>query len=383
MNSRSNKDQQPFFTQLLYKCIILFLTIYGFILILVLNHTHIGVVDSYLNNMTIHSKTLFFETFGNENANFKQVVSKDDEPVNVYNLLLQSITNIKFNDIRSLMGSEIPGFSSYNAKIFVAGKGVNYTNLPEESPPPPKNSLPDTDNENNDKNENSHNQDNQQNNPSNPIRKKVVFLYHTHSWESYLPALNKKSNPNDAVSNDPSKDVLRIGKDIQDSLAKKGIGSIHDTTDKNKLLKQNGWNYNQAYQFSRSIVQGAMKKDKDLNYLIDIHRDSSGRKLTTTTIKNQTYARIAIIIGEANPNYSANLYFAKQIHKELDKKYPGLSRGIIGKSKLEGNGVYNQDLSKNAILIEVGGVQNTLDELDRSANAFSEALTEVINSTDK
>ncbi|MTT32602.1 stage II sporulation protein P [Terrilactibacillus sp. BCM23-1] len=372
MNSRPNKDQQPFFTNLLYKCLILFLTIYGFILILVLNHTHVGVVDSYLNNMTIHSKTLFFETFGNENANFKQVVSKDDEPVNVYNLLLQTVTNIKFNDIRSLMGSEIPGFSSYNAKIFVAGKGVNYTNLPEESPPPPKNSLPDKENENKDNNENN-NQKNEQNNPSNSIKKKVVYIYHSHSWESYLPALENKSDPNAAVSNDPSKNVLRAGKDIQDYLAKKGIGSNQDTTVKK--------NYNQAYQISRGIVQNAMKKDKDLNYLIDIHRDASGRKLTTSTIKNQTYARVAIIIGEANPNYSANLYFAKQIHKVLDKRYPGLSRGIIGKSKLEGNGVYNQDLSKNAILIEIGGVQNTLDEVDRSANAFAEALTEVINST--
>ena len=45
------------------------------------------------------------------------------------------------------------------------------------------------------------------------------------------------------------------------------------------------------------------------------------------------------------------------------EKYYGLSRGIFIKDRKSGNGVYNQDLSPNALLIEMGGVDNTPEEL--------------------
>ncbi len=54
---------------------------------------------------------------------------------------------------------------------------------------------------------------------------------------------------------------------------------------------------------------------------------------------------------------------ARAINSYIDENYYGLSRGIFPKYKKDGDGVYNQDLSKNAMLIEVGGVDNTLDEL--------------------
>lgn len=41
-----------------------------------------------------------------------------------------------------------------------------------------------------------------------------------------------------------------------------------------------------------------------------------------------------------------------------------------------GNGVYNQDLSGQAILIEVGGVDNTEEELNRSIDVLAKAFGE-------
>lgn len=40
------------------------------------------------------------------------------------------------------------------------------------------------------------------------------------------------------------------------------------------------------------------------------------------------------------------------------------------------NGNFNQDLSGNAILIEFGGVDNTFEELNRSAEAIAEVFSE-------
>ena len=53
-----------------------------------------------------------------------------------------------------------------------------------------------------------------------------------------------------------------------------------------------------------------------------------------------------------------------------------MSRGVIQKGFQTGNGIYNQDLSGQAILIEVGGVDNTEEELNRSIDALAKAFGE-------
>lgn len=44
--------------------------------------------------------------------------------------------------------------------------------------------------------------------------------------------------------------------------------------------------------------------------------------------------------------------------------------------KHEGNGVYNQNLSGKSILIEFGGVDNTFEELNRSADALADVFSD-------
>ncbi|GAJ41448.1 putative stage II sporulation protein [Parageobacillus caldoxylosilyticus NBRC 107762] len=53
-----------------------------------------------------------------------------------------------------------------------------------------------------------------------------------------------------------------------------------------------------------------------------------------------------------------------------------MSRGIIEKDSHSGNGVYNQDLSPNSVIIEIGGIENTMDELYRTADALGEVLSQ-------
>ncbi|EOR20845.1 formate--tetrahydrofolate ligase [Niallia nealsonii AAU1] len=132
-----------------------------------------------------------------------------------------------------------------------------------------------------------------------------------------------------------------------------------------------------SYAVSKEVVETAVSENKHLNYLIDIHRDSARKKTTTATIDGNSYAKLLFIIGDANKGYEKNQEFAKKLHAELDKKYPGISRGVFLKGKEEGNGVYNQDFSDRAILLEVGGIDNTQAELNRSIEAFSEIFSKV------
>lgn len=97
--------------------------------------------------------------------------------------------------------------------------------------------------------------------------------------------------------------------------------------------------------------------------LIDIHRDSQRHGKTTALINGKNYAQVYFILGHANKNWKQNEAFANKIHQLLEKNYPGISRGIWGKSSGNGNnGEYNQTLSPNSVLIEVGGIDNSADE---------------------
>lgn len=353
---------------LLSRYALFLMLVYG-LAVLAGSHIKINYMDEALRKAGWDSETIMRETLGHEQVLFRSAVPSTKATKNIYHLLLEASTDIRFDDVRSLFGAELPGFSLYSTRIFIAGEGLDYTNLPKETPPPPNIDLeipPAPEAPDKEKKEPS---------PKDEQAEKTVLLYHSHSWESFKPILKGTKNETAAASTDPDKNISITGREIGQVLEENGIGFVHDTS--------GGWDYDESYQASRKIVQSLMKKHDDLTYLIDIHRDSASGKQTTTTIERQKYARIVFIIGEANKHYSANLYLAKQLSKRLEERYPGILRGVVGKSKSDGNGMYNQDLSKNALLVEIGGVDNTSEEIKRTSRAFAEVLSDLIKEREK
>ena len=43
------------------------------------------------------------------------------------------------------------------------------------------------------------------------------------------------------------------------------------------------------------------------------------------------------------------------------------------------NGVYNQDLASNVILIEIGGHENNIDEVNNTLDLVADAIKEYLN----
>src|SRR5699024_818651 len=100
------------------------------------------------------------------------------------------------------------------------------------------------------------------------------------------------------------------------------------------------------------------------------------RDKTTKEIDDTNYATILFVIGAEHKNFEKNLELATALHKKIEKTYPGLSKGVIQKEEANSNGLYNHDMSDNAILIEDGGYENTLEEMYRNENVFSVVYTE-------
>lgn len=329
-----------------------------------------------VNNVAMHmTGEWLFHLMGTENHYFLEGLPESSKPPKLTNIAFKLSTNINLDDPRSLLGRELPGFSLFDGKILVAGEGTNYTNMPIESAPPievltaeKEAALQNTD----DIESGNQNQENSDKPSQTTDGRQVVFVYFSHNRESYLPYLKGVTNPDAAYHSELN--VTKIGEKFKEQLESRGIGTFVDKTDIQGNLSRKGLNYTQSYQESRPVVQAAMANNRDHQFFIDIHRDSHRKDMTTKVINGQSYAKLAFIIGGNQSNYEKNAKLATELHKILDQKYPGLSRGVIVKH--EGNGKYNQDLSENAFLVEFGGVDNTFEELYRSSDALAEALSE-------
>ncbi|KAA6454742.1 MULTISPECIES: stage II sporulation protein P [Bacillus] len=292
-------------------------------------------------------------------------------------LSLKLATSINLEDPRSFLGRELPGFSQFDTEILVAGQGTDYTNMPSESPPPSEvmqeekeANLAEIENQQT-KKENTEQEPPKQTTGD----RKVVYIYHTHNTESYLPLLKGETNPD--MARHSKANVTLVGGMFGKALEAQGVGATVDKTDIQAKLNKKGLNYARSYDESRPVVKEALAKNKNLQYIIDIHRDSKRKKNTTTTIKGKSYARLAFVVGKKTANFEENYKLASELHKLMEKKYPGLSTGVFSKGSPGDNGVYNQDLNDRALLLEFGGVDNNLEELQHTADATADVFSEL------
>ena len=69
----------------------------------------------------------------------------------------------------------------------------------------------------------------------------------------------------------------------------------------------------------------------------------------------------------------------EEINNIINAKYPNLSRGIMKKKGYGVNGIYNQDLDSNVILIEIGGHENNIDEVNNTLELVADAIKEYLD----
>ncbi|RJE90480.1 stage II sporulation protein P [Paenibacillus sp. 1011MAR3C5] len=296
--------------------------------------------------------------------------------------LMRTLTSINPNDPSGILSAELPGMHN-DSFLIRRGLGTDANNGPqdhlpiidpasgahEDDSPPLATEEPDE--------EEPSPEPEQSAEPSPPApsdkpdtgKSKVAFIYHTHNRESWLPELEKETKDVSSTT----KNITLVGKRLAEKLEEEGIGALHSDTDYPSTVK--GFNYAYSYKYSKKTVKEAMASSGDLKLFFDLHRDSQKRKYTTTEINGTSYAQVYFVIGNKNPNWKENEAFATKIHNALEKKYPGISRGIWGKTT--GNAEYNQSLAPESALIEIGGIENTLEECYRTADALAEVISAI------
>ena len=182
-----------------------------------------------------------------------------------------------------------------------------------------------------------------------------IYIYNSHQTEEYAI--------NNFIDFSITPTVMMASYMLEDIFNKNGYYSMVEEGSIKNILNNNGCKYNSSYRASRILMENAFLQNGNLKYFIDIHRDSLSREKTYINIAGKDYAKTIFLIGLENENYLANLEFVERINIKMNEKYPGLSKGIYKKGGSGVNGVYNQDFSPYAILIEIGGIDNTTVEV--------------------
>lgn len=324
---------------------------------------------------------------------------------NVLGFVFRFLTDINLSDPKTLLAREVPGLGRDNAVLIRKGTNGELAVSPEDYPPdktasgmtgapganasplpagtpgsgttPPNGSAPPA----SPSPPVSPSASPQTDNPSklSTGSKKVVLIYHSHNRESFLPSLPAGTEPGDAY--DSKTNITLVGKRLEQKLNDLGVGSVDYSPDYASTEK--GFNFNYSYKYSQKTVKEAFAANPDIKFVFDIHRDSGPRKATTATIDGKDYAKTFFIIGQKNQNWKENEKFAASIHERLEQKYPGISNGIWGKTQHDGQAEYNQSLSPNSVLIEIGGPYNTLEECYRTVDVLSQIVADLYWNAEK
>ncbi|WP_099187360.1 stage II sporulation protein P [Tepidibacter mesophilus] len=203
--------------------------------------------------------------------------------------------------------------------------------------------------------------------------KPQILIYHTHGTESYEPertgnyhSLNRKYS------------VLAVGDELKKHLEEKGYSVLHNQE------YHDYPSFNGSYSRSLKTARGVLSKYDSIKFIFDIHRDGidikneemrkSVKKQETTTIDGEKVARFSIVVGPESANRTEVEKFANYIIDISNKKYPGLAKKVIVKPY----GKFNQFLSNNYALIEIGGNANTIQESLNTTKYLSEILDEAL-----
>lgn len=203
-----------------------------------------------------------------------------------------------------------------------------------------------------------------------------ILIYHTHTTEAYTKTANYTYEESGQWrTHDQEKNIVKVGELLAETLANEyGCNVIHDKTDHEppKL----------ATSYSRSVntMLAYKKQYPSITMFIDVHRDA-GKDPAYVMIDGKRVARMMFVVGTGEgatgtgfkemPDFESNYALALDITTRLDQVNPKLMRNIRVKT-----GRYNQHVSNQCLLVEMGDNANTLEEALNAVPYLAKAIVE-------
>lgn len=191
-----------------------------------------------------------------------------------------------------------------------------------------------------------------------------VLIFHSHASENY--------KPKDSHERGMAGDIVQVGAALVRELANLGVTALHDQTIHDQPR------YSEAFINSEKKISELLQANSEIQMVLDIHRDGLQDKpddYTKIRANGIEVAKILFVIGDKdNDLLEQNIRFAQQISDALEKKHPGVTRGVrVFKSD------YSGELHPNSIMVLVGDWRgNTLAESQEAVRLLAGVLAPLI-----
>lgn len=187
-------------------------------------------------------------------------------------------------------------------------------------------------------------------------KNKKIHIYSTHQIEGYNGT-----------------DVIEASHLLRDKLISLGYSCDIEETDFESYKAKNGISYDNSYSASKIFLEKCINKNGSYDLIIDFHRDSIPKSSSTITVNKKSYAKLLFVVGQSSGKYENVLNISNRLHALANKQVSGISRGIMKKQSH-----YNQGISENMVLIEVGGKENSKKEVNNTVNVLATVIDEYL-----
>lgn len=178
---------------------------------------------------------------------------------------------------------------------------------------------------------------------------KKVYIYNTHQGEQYV-----------------SFNVVDGANYLKQCLEQKGYQCDVEGNNFEQYKSAHNISYDKSYTVSKMYLEQSLSNHGDYDLIIDFHRDSIDKNLSTITYNNKNYAKIMFVVGKSSGKFEKVNQMSEDLSNRANTIVPKLSRGVYVKQSH-----YNQGISNNMVLIEVGAQNNTQEEVKNTVEVLS------------
>lgn len=191
-----------------------------------------------------------------------------------------------------------------------------------------------------------------QNVKSDVVKDKKIHIYNTHQGEEY-----------------DGYNVVLGANYLKDCLSSQGYQCDVEANDFEGYKAVHNIAYNKSYSVSKMYLEQSIQSNGGYDLIIDFHRDSISKELSTINHNGKSYAKIMFVVGKSSGKFDAVNQLSQQLSDIANSIVPKISRGVYVKQSH-----YNQGTSDNMVLIEVGAQSNTKEEIQATVEVIASAI---------
>lgn len=189
------------------------------------------------------------------------------------------------------------------------------------------------------------------------VSDKKVYIYNTHQSEDYAGG----------------ETVMDAAALLGNELQNKGYTVVLETNDFKAYGNANDLDYNESYAISYKFLNDALVDYGGFDLIIDLHRDAIPREASFMEKDGKSYAKMMMVVGGLSTNVDAVSGRASTLNDIINAKMDGIMRTTMTREAY-----YNQQVSPNTILIELGGQINPFDEIKNSIPILADGIAEYL-----